>query len=1008
MRREPLVLRVFISSPGDCSEERLRIEEVLRNFSRSREAKSLNIRLEPILWERFPPGPAEPADFQVRINRLLAHYGVSTYEIYLGMMKGRLGTPTPRFASGTVEEFEAAWEQHRRKRIPEEVLFYFLDYGNTPEDGVIAFRNSLRQRGFLPSSSRSVSELEQNAYYHLARIAAEWRHWRNVARRRAKNARPGLAAFLALSAAIGFWWFWKYDLGGAQRVRDALAENGLYAAAETYASRSPYMLTQRAAVRDEINRRFAAEAAVGGSLVRFEMFERWSSQPARMDELVESVRRKIARDALAELDDRVYKLEDGTPVYLVRRAIESGVWKPGSEEVRRAIQAVAARAMLQSLASTGADPFERREGYLRNIEAEAVEGFARQAIRRRAMTSWTSREARIGAAALASDWDGLEQMASDAVRRNEPPMKEALTLVGHEPEGRVEAWLAKTMQDAPPYATGAIFEVARRRDSIGITFSFLDLLAQGKLDLSGGIKDDIARELVSRPRQEMERAAAERLRRTLNGGLGRETMSLLIPVADVSDWTAHEKARAAEVIVSLLQGKNDLPPQTYVLLARLGSESGLRILERTTQDYIEERISFGIAVKAALVDAWAILNDPQAMDRARKLLEIAEREQSGFRGDQLYAPDSWPVAAAYLRAAKALDARFVGVDREIITRLSQQRISHPPGAFTIEDVDLAFGSYLSGLKQNEWLALLALPTDAITDEFDGKWELRNYLVQTTISTGGKIPAEVLNAMLLRMPFESPLREKTAAILARSDLAAVTHFLQREAERDSKGKKKNMELLKSLQHESTTIVPPITAAELRKGLPESRAEGARILLQRAASTPGLDWSPALGSPDVQRALRELLTKADLADWVFLCQEFPEAKSRAEAFALLPLMQSRTAFWIVEAPTTNLTTPAFRVDGKIAMNTLAESVATSSSPEVWQALYTMQIGAGSPEVLGTVGNPRAVYRGLLLWLAAPSAKGNVTWRQVNELLPLLDDNDPSLVRGVAAVLLHWVAG
>src|SRR5215211_366554 len=48
------------------------------------------------------------------------------YTLFLGIMWNRLGTPTPRAASGTVEEFERAVEARKQKGQPE-IWFYFRE-----------------------------------------------------------------------------------------------------------------------------------------------------------------------------------------------------------------------------------------------------------------------------------------------------------------------------------------------------------------------------------------------------------------------------------------------------------------------------------------------------------------------------------------------------------------------------------------------------------------------------------------------------------------------------------------------------------------------------------------------------------------------------------------------------------------------------------------------------------------------------------------------------------------
>ena len=117
--------------------------DVVRSVSQSDEARAAGIELQPLLWEDLPPGQAQAGDLQSRVNALLDQYDLKRYEIYAGAMKDRLGTPTAKFRSGTIEELETAIAGHRRAQIPAEVLFYLIGPGS---DEVRAFRDELTAR----------------------------------------------------------------------------------------------------------------------------------------------------------------------------------------------------------------------------------------------------------------------------------------------------------------------------------------------------------------------------------------------------------------------------------------------------------------------------------------------------------------------------------------------------------------------------------------------------------------------------------------------------------------------------------------------------------------------------------------------------------------------------------------------------------------------------------------------------------------------------------------------
>jgi hypothetical protein len=98
--RQEHVFSLFVASPGDVADERNRLEEIIRelNITWSRE---LGIRLELVRWETHAyPGISQ--DAQAVINEQIP----ADYDLFIGLMWCRYGTPTGRAGSGTIEEFQ--------------------------------------------------------------------------------------------------------------------------------------------------------------------------------------------------------------------------------------------------------------------------------------------------------------------------------------------------------------------------------------------------------------------------------------------------------------------------------------------------------------------------------------------------------------------------------------------------------------------------------------------------------------------------------------------------------------------------------------------------------------------------------------------------------------------------------------------------------------------------------------------------------------------------------------
>jgi hypothetical protein len=157
-------LRIFAASPGDVAEERMRLNRVVDELNRMLAHE--NLVLELVRWETHA-WPGFGADAQAVINTQ-----IEPYDIFVGIMWGRLGTPTGRSLSGTVEEFEQAydlWRTHGRPMI----MFYFNTASPQSKDieqvrAVAAFREILgRKKGSFYWTYTGANEFERDVRLHL-------------------------------------------------------------------------------------------------------------------------------------------------------------------------------------------------------------------------------------------------------------------------------------------------------------------------------------------------------------------------------------------------------------------------------------------------------------------------------------------------------------------------------------------------------------------------------------------------------------------------------------------------------------------------------------------------------------------------------------------------------------------------------------------------------------------------------------------------------------------------
>ena len=176
MPRQENVLTVFVASPRDVSDERTRLEEVIRELNTTW-SRELGLRLELVRWETHAyPGIAD--DAQAVINEQIP----DDFDLFVGIMWCRYGTPTGRSGSGTVEEFERAKARYEANPSRVKLMVYFKDEPIPPSRldptqlaKVNVFRDSLGDEGALYWKFNSVDHFEKLVRLHLTRQVQAWK-----------------------------------------------------------------------------------------------------------------------------------------------------------------------------------------------------------------------------------------------------------------------------------------------------------------------------------------------------------------------------------------------------------------------------------------------------------------------------------------------------------------------------------------------------------------------------------------------------------------------------------------------------------------------------------------------------------------------------------------------------------------------------------------------------------------------------------------------------------------
>lgn len=130
-------LRIFLASSSDVNSERIALKKVVNSLSNRyvRFGLSLNV----ISWEdsivpNFGLDPQDVVNRQIRFDLI---------DIFVGIVWRRIGTPTPRALSGTIEETNRALMAHTTTGRPWYIMFFLCD------------------RPFKPKTSDEKNQLEE-------------------------------------------------------------------------------------------------------------------------------------------------------------------------------------------------------------------------------------------------------------------------------------------------------------------------------------------------------------------------------------------------------------------------------------------------------------------------------------------------------------------------------------------------------------------------------------------------------------------------------------------------------------------------------------------------------------------------------------------------------------------------------------------------------------------------------------------------------------------------------
>ena len=181
MARKETILNVLIASPGDVNEERDIILKVIDELNLIW-SKNKNLRITPLCWEKnsYPDIGDDPQDV---INKQFQ----DDYDIFIGVLWSRFGTPTGRANSGTEEEFDRAYAKYLRNPSSIKIMLYLkessISFSEIDPDQISLiknFKNKVKKNHLIFEFTQP-EEFRNLLHRHLSKHLIDWgTKWGNV------------------------------------------------------------------------------------------------------------------------------------------------------------------------------------------------------------------------------------------------------------------------------------------------------------------------------------------------------------------------------------------------------------------------------------------------------------------------------------------------------------------------------------------------------------------------------------------------------------------------------------------------------------------------------------------------------------------------------------------------------------------------------------------------------------------------------------------------------------
>lgn len=170
MAQKVTLYKIFVASPSDVRDERNLLEEIIDEINLSTLSRN-NIRVELIKWETH----VNP-DISDYPQKVINEDIDNDYDIFLGIIWSRFGSPTRDYNSGSEEEFYNAYNRYQKDPTSIKIMIYFnqspipIEMIDTISiDRIRKFKSDLSSKGILYWEYTTIEEFQRLLRIQLSR-----------------------------------------------------------------------------------------------------------------------------------------------------------------------------------------------------------------------------------------------------------------------------------------------------------------------------------------------------------------------------------------------------------------------------------------------------------------------------------------------------------------------------------------------------------------------------------------------------------------------------------------------------------------------------------------------------------------------------------------------------------------------------------------------------------------------------------------------------------------------